>query len=66
AEGAKLIAPENPLVIPGGKRRETTIFVVAPEGLFVGGKRDVDFKISDGKGFERTFPYKLLGPGGEK
>ena len=66
ADGAKLIAPENPLQVKSGERRETTVFVLAPRGLFTAGKRNVEFKISDGERFERTLPYKLLGPGGEQ
>ncbi len=65
ADGATLVAPENPLDVKSGERRETTVFVVAPQSLFHDGKRNVEFKVSDGKGFERTLPYKLLGPGGE-
>ncbi|MCA9632941.1 MAG: cytochrome c oxidase accessory protein CcoG [Myxococcales bacterium] len=66
ANGAKLIAPENPLQVKSGERRETTVFVLAPKEMFTDGKRAVEFRVSDGQGFDRTLPYKLLGPGGEK
>ncbi len=60
---ATLIAPENPLAIDGGARRETTVFVVSPPSSFSHGVREVEFRVSDGEGFQTTVPYKLLGPG---
>ncbi len=62
AEGAELIAPENPLTVVPGQHRTTTVFVVAPRGMFNGGVRPIQFAIKNESGFERLVHYKLLGP----
>jgi cytochrome c oxidase accessory protein FixG len=63
APEARLIAPENPLLVPGGSQRSTSVFVILPRDAFPSGVRAVRFKVSGG-GFSVEVPYKLLGPDG--
>jgi len=63
APGARLIAPENPLIVPGRSQRSTSVFVVLPREAFPSGVRAVRFRVSGG-GFSVEVPYKLLGPDG--
>jgi len=58
---ARLIAPENPLAIPAGEQRTTSVFVMAPKGALKGA-RAVHFRVSGGQGFRIELPYELLGP----
>ncbi|HEU4566167.1 MAG TPA: cytochrome c oxidase accessory protein CcoG [Gemmatimonadaceae bacterium] len=62
AEGATVIAPENPLRVPAGETATTSLFVVLPEDAFIAGVRPVTFRVSDGDGFSGEFPYRLVGP----
>jgi cytochrome c oxidase accessory protein FixG len=62
ADGAHLIAPENPLRVADGEHETTTVFVIAPPSLFHDGVRRITFHIDDGHGFKTDVPYKLLGP----
>jgi polyferredoxin len=63
APGARLIAPENPLPVSPREQRSTSVFVmIAPSELAPNGQRPVQFRVSDGRGFERTLKYRLLGP----
>ena len=62
ADGAKLIAPENPVGVPAGGSRTATVFVVQPADRFVNGERLVRFRLSDGATFTREFGWRLLGP----
>jgi cytochrome c oxidase accessory protein FixG len=59
---ARLIAPEVPLHVLGRGQRTTSVFVVAPLGLFERGQHAIRFRVSDGLGFSEEYPYKLLGP----
>lgn len=59
---AQLIAPEDPLGIPAGEQRTTSIFVLTPAADFVHGTRAVHFRISDQHGYHNELPYGLLGP----
>jgi polyferredoxin len=58
-----MIAPENPLTVPAGGAVTTAAFVNAPRELFTDGERQIRLRISDGVDFDRTLPYRLLGPG---
>jgi cytochrome c oxidase accessory protein FixG len=58
----QLIAPENPLAVEAGTHQTTTVFVMAPLDAFHDGVCPVRFRVSDGAGFSRELPYKLLGP----
>jgi len=61
--GARMIAPENPLRVPAGEERTTSVFVVMPPGEFHDGVRHVSFDVSDGAGFRGEYLWNLLGPG---
>jgi len=60
--GARFIAPQNPVRVAAGATATTTVFVVLPEERFAGGERRVAFRLSDGAGFERDYPWRLIGP----
>ncbi|HET7903792.1 MAG TPA: cytochrome c oxidase accessory protein CcoG [Candidatus Eisenbacteria bacterium] len=62
AEGATVIAPINPLPVPGGGTRSTSLFVVLPRSAFEDGERPVTVTLDDGRGFKTTLPYQLVGP----
>jgi hypothetical protein len=62
ADGLRLIAPENPLVVDGGQHATTTVFVIAGRASFERGERAFRFRIADGEGFEVRPAYRLLGP----
>ncbi len=59
---ARLIAPENPLHVAPGATAATSVFILQGAERFDDGERRVRFRISDGAGFEREFPWRLLGP----
>lgn len=61
--GAKLVAPELPLVVAPSEQREVSFFVVAPRAE-LHGSRAIKLRVSDGK-TSQLVPYKLLGPEGE-
>ena len=61
-DGAKLIAPENPIRVPTGGTTTATVFVVQPAARFANGERLVRFRLSDGESFTREFSWRLLGP----
>jgi cytochrome c oxidase accessory protein FixG len=62
ADGAQVIAPENPLEVAAGELRTTSLFIVAPPSMFDDGERAVRFTLSDGAGYTATFEYNLIGP----
>ena len=62
--GARLIAPENPLRVPGGEQASTSVFVSLPNSAFQAGRREARFRISDGQGYVNEVAYQLLGPQG--
>ncbi len=59
---ARMIAPINPLPVPAGEARTTSVFVVLPRGEFQDGERPVRFRLSDGTRWSGSFPYRLVGP----
>jgi cytochrome c oxidase accessory protein FixG len=61
-----LVVPENPLPVAAGRSATATVFVTAPPAVFGGGRRDIQFRISDAAGFSTAVPYRLLGPGNEE
>jgi cytochrome c oxidase accessory protein FixG len=61
-DGARLIAPENPLRVAAEARAETSVFVLAPRSAFSAGSRDVSFVVKDESGTTTTSGYRLLGP----
>ncbi|MDH5235156.1 MAG: cytochrome c oxidase accessory protein CcoG [Gemmatimonadota bacterium] len=60
--GARLIAPENPVRVGAGRTITTTVFVVEAADRFTAGERRVQFRLSDGAGFSRVYPWRLRGP----
>lgn len=58
----KLVAPQNPVPLADAGMQTASVFVIADRGAFVDGEREVAFRISDGAGFSKTVPYRLLGP----
>jgi len=62
--GATVIAPMNPLPVPAGATRTTSVFVVLPRDRFEHGERAATVVLSDGGRFTTTLPYRLLGPEG--
>lgn len=62
---AELEAAENPLAIAGGKSRTEPVLVTVPESTFVDGRHDLRLRVTDGREFDRTLTYRLLGPRGE-
>jgi len=59
---AQLIAPEDPLPIPAGEQRTTSVFVVEPPTAFSHGVCPVHFRVTDDSAYRAEFPYELLGP----
>jgi cytochrome c oxidase accessory protein FixG len=66
AEGARLIAPDNPLAVAAGEVATTTVFVVLDAAAFHDGELPVAFRIVDGAGFANDAPYELVGPERER
>jgi cytochrome c oxidase accessory protein FixG len=62
APDAKLVAPQNPLRIEGGAQATESVFVLSGEDTFKNGTRDIRVEIRSGTDFERSLPYRLLGP----
>ena len=62
-EGASLIAPQNPVTVPGSRTIETGVFVVVPEDGFEDDRLPSVIRITDGAGFGRSeLPFDLVGP----
>jgi len=61
-EGATLVAPENPLPVPGDRSAETSVFVVVPADRFTGDRLPAVIRVSDGEGFILDTPFELVGP----
>ncbi len=62
AEGVRLIAPENPLVVPAGGQRVTSVFALTAPSRFSRGELDVLARVRDDATFDLTLPCRLLGP----
>jgi len=61
-EGASLIAPGNPVAVPGSRTVETSVFVVVPETSFLDDRLPAIIRVSDGAGFSIDIPFELVGP----
>jgi cytochrome c oxidase accessory protein FixG len=61
-EGLKIVSPQNPLPVAARKTETATVFVVAPRDVFDDGALEVTLRVSDGAGFSKDVPYRLLGP----
>ncbi|MGC4067994.1 MAG: cytochrome c oxidase accessory protein CcoG [Polyangiaceae bacterium] len=62
ADDATLIAPENPLRVGPDRREQTSVFVLSDPHRFTRKERPIVIRVSDGLGYVRDTPYKLLGP----
>ncbi len=58
----QLISPINPFPVTGGHTLTTTVFLVSSAASFENGQRSVMFHVSEGRGFDRTYLYRLPGP----
>ena len=61
AGAPRIIANENPLVVAPWQYRTEPILVAIDSAAFVNGKASVEVRVSDGRGFEQTIKYQLLG-----
>jgi cytochrome c oxidase accessory protein FixG len=62
APGMTMVAPINPLPVSKGQLQTTSVFVEFPAHALPEGHANVTFRISDGSGFTRDFPYQVIGP----
>ena len=62
AGGARLIAPQNPLLVNPGVTATTSVFVLAPTAAFRDETLRVRFRVSDGGRFRKEFDWRLRGP----
>lgn len=62
ADDLKLVSPQNPVPLKDSRTETATVFVIAGRDAFVDGEREVAFRVSDGEGFSKVVPYRLLGP----
>ena len=58
----RLVAPDTPLPVGGGKSATATVFVIAPRSAFVHGQRGIRLHVEDEAGFGTATPYRLMGP----
>jgi cytochrome c oxidase accessory protein FixG len=58
----RLVAPDNPLPVGGGRSATATVFVIAPRSAFVHGQRDIRLHVDDEAGFGAATQYRLMGP----
>jgi len=61
-DSAQVIAPESPLTVKAGEQRTTSLFVLIRASAFVGGRRDITVRITDGDDYTADIPFNLLGP----
>lgn len=62
--GIQVISPENPMLVKGGGRSTTSLFVVSPRSVFVQGRLSIVVRVSLPDGSLVDQPYHLLGPKG--
>lgn len=58
----RLLAPAAPLAVPPGEARSALALVLAPRATFAAGLESVTFRVTDGRGRGRAFPWRLMGP----
>jgi cytochrome c oxidase accessory protein FixG len=61
AGGARLLAPEFPLVVGAGKMVSTSVFVMLPSGAFHDGEHPVRFRLA-AAGYHEELRWRLRGP----
>ena len=62
----QVVIPINPFPVATGTNATTSFFVLMPRESFARGDRMITVRITDGAGFAADFPYRLLGPRGER
>ena len=62
AAGASVVVPVNPFPVARGRTETTSFFVTLPATAYAGGEPSIAVHVSDGAGFDGTFPWRLLGP----
>jgi cytochrome c oxidase accessory protein FixG len=62
AGGDALVVPVQPLPVGPHDRATTSVFVVSPRSGFEHGERHVALRVTNGRGFDTTVPWELLGP----
>lgn len=62
SDGVRLIAPENPLSVPAGGQRVTSLFALTSPSRFSRGELDVSLRVRDDASFDVALPCRLLGP----
>jgi cytochrome c oxidase accessory protein FixG len=62
ADDGQVIAPVNPLEVEENEIETTSLFVLLPRRVFVNGEHNITITISDGHGFQQSYPFNLLGP----
>jgi len=60
--GGSLVAPQNPLEVPGSATAETSIFVVVPESRFSDDRLPATVRVTDDGSFLLDTPFELIGP----
>jgi cytochrome c oxidase accessory protein FixG len=58
----RLVTPMPTLPVEPGRSGTAMVFVVAPKGAIPAGTRDIQLSVSDGRRFQETVSYRLLGP----
>ena len=59
--GLQLVGPENPMKVAKGTVRTVGYFIVGKRTA-IQGSLDVPVRVKDGKAFDKTIPFKVLGP----
>ncbi|MBI5836877.1 MAG: cytochrome c oxidase accessory protein CcoG [Candidatus Eisenbacteria bacterium] len=60
--GLTLVVPQNPVPVPAGEVRTTTVFAVIPAHNGHGREIPVRFLVTDGDHFSTQVPYRVLAP----
>jgi cytochrome c oxidase accessory protein FixG len=61
----KLVASENPMRVAADASRILGVLVLVAPGAFRDGEVEIAVRVSDGEGFDRSMPYRLVGPSAE-
>lgn len=64
--GARVIAPENPLLVAARGRATTSVFILTDANAFTSGKLPIVVVVTDLDGQKIEIPYQLLGPEGSR
>jgi len=64
--GITMALDENPVVVERNGLVTKNVAVLTPRDAFQAGRADVSVRVTDGKGFDTTQTFHLLGPAGPK